>query len=113
MSLFAAHFERQVRDSCHDDLLTRPCSFGARRPPGLALDAHATGRTALVERDALGADERLRADPRACAPREPDPERRLAELDREADDDRNDSPARRQDEQSQRDGDDEGDLIDD
>jgi hypothetical protein len=70
------------------------------------VHTHASGRPAVVYGDSLGSDERLRSYPRAAAPRAADPEARLAELDRQARQDRDDAPARRQDEERERDGDD-------
>jgi hypothetical protein len=106
LSLFGADFERQPRDAGHDDGLAGADSLRTGRAPDLAMDAHSARRAALVERNAFGADERLRPDPRTPAPGAAHPEARLSELDRQADQDRDDPPARREDEQSERDGDD-------
>ena len=106
LSLFTAHFEREARNAAHDHPLTGVDSLRAVRPPGLAVDAHAPRGPAVVDGDPLGSDECLRSDPRGAAPRAAYQEARLAELDRQADEDRDDAPARRQDEERKRDGDD-------
>ena len=113
LSLFTAHFEREARNGADDYPLTGIDSLRAVRPPGLAAHAHASGGPAIVDGYPLGSDERLRSDPRRAALGAADQEGRLAELDRQADEDRDDAPARRQDEERERDGKDERDLIDD
>jgi hypothetical protein len=70
------------------------------------VDAHASRRATVVDCDAFRSEQRLGADSRAAAPGASHPEARLAELDRQADDDRDDAPARREDEEGQRDGED-------
>jgi hypothetical protein len=68
------------------------------------VDAHAPGRAALVEGHALRSDERLGSDPRTPASGAAHPEAGLAELDRQADDDRDNAPPGREDEEGQGDG---------
>jgi len=104
MSLFTAHFEREARNAAHDHPLTGVDSLAAVRPPGLAVHAHASRGLAVIDGYALGSDECLRSDPRGAAPGTAYPESRLAELDRQAGEDRDDAPARRQDEERERDG---------
>jgi len=98
--------ERKFGDARHEDGLSGGDSLWAIRAPGLTVDAHATGRPALVERHAFRSDERLGSDPRTPASGAAHPEARLAELDGQADDDRDDAPPGREDEEGQRDGDD-------
>ena len=106
MSLFTAHFERETRNAAYDHPLTGVDSFRTVRAPGLAVHAHAPRGPAVVHGYPLGSDERLRSDPRGAPPGAAYPEARLAELDRQAGEDREDAPARRQDEERERDGDD-------
>jgi len=106
MSLFTAHFEREARNAAHDHPLTGVDSLHAVRPPGLTVHAHAPRGPAVVDGDAFRSDERLGSDPRGAASGAANPEGRLPELDRQAGEDRDDAPTRRQDEERERDGDD-------
>jgi hypothetical protein len=98
--------QRQAGDSLDDDSVPRVGPFRAHGSPPLSPNPHLTLRTALGHDYAFGADERLRPDRRLSSARDSDPERRLTELDRHPDHDRGDPPARRQDEDSQEDGED-------
>jgi hypothetical protein len=102
VSLFRAHFERQPGDPEHDDSVPLVDAVPAERAPRFAPNAHSAGGTAITQRDALGVDERLGSDPRPQPARDPDPERRLAELDRDPDEDRQDPEVPRQDEDRQK-----------
>ena len=98
--------QRQAGDSLDDDCIPRTGPFGADGSPPLSPNPHLALRTALGHGNAFGADERLRPDRRLSSARDSDPEGGLAELDRHPDQDRGDPPARRQDEDSQEDGED-------
>src|SRR4029450_2480727 len=104
VSLFSAHLQREAGDARHDDGLAGANAILTDRLPDLSANAHPAVRPAIAHRNALGPDQSLRADYRTPALREADAEARLAELDRHPDDDRRDSPARRQDEHGQEDG---------
>jgi hypothetical protein len=99
--------QRQAGDSLDDDSVPRVGPFRAVGPPPLSSNPHLALRTAFGYGYAFGADERLRPDRRLSSARDSDPEGGLTELDRHPDDDRHDAPGRRQDEDSQEDGEDE------
>ncbi len=75
------------------------------RAPRLAAHANAPRRPAVAQRDAFRVDQRFGPDPRTQAARDPDPKRRLAQLDRDPDEDRDDPEVPRQDEDRQEEGD--------
>jgi hypothetical protein len=99
-----AHFERQPRDAGDHDGHAYVGSFGTDRAPDFAVHPDAPRRLAFVDDDALGTEERLAPDSRPPASGATDPEARLTELDRQPGEDRQDAPARRQDEERQCDG---------
>src|SRR5262245_14511761 len=105
-SLFGAHEERKAVHALDDDLVPGVRTLVANRLPALPADAHATPRPAVAHDNPRGAQERLGADLGTPALRKPDPDPGLTQLDRHADDDCRDPPARRQDEHGQEDGED-------
>src|SRR6266540_655160 len=109
MSLFGAHSERQAGQALDDDRLAGIDSVRADGPPELPPDAHLPFRPAGGCRHSVRSDERLDAsDCGTSSAREPDPERRLPDLDRHSRQDHGDSPTGRQHEDGQEDGEDQG-----
>jgi hypothetical protein len=98
--------QRQAGDSLDDDSVPRVGPIKADGSPPFSSNPHLALWTALGHGYPFGADERLRPDRRLSSARDSDPEGGLAELDRHPDQDRGDPPPRRQDEDSQEDGED-------